>query len=84
MLQRGTCGRIRRLLDGRSSVLLGFVQDIAYDANCNVSAITDSVGPVAEFNYNAQACAASAAPGPGGAPSNMPIEVRPVLSGPPK
>jgi len=30
------------------------------------------------------AARASAAPGPGGAPSNMPIEVRPVLSGPPK
>jgi len=26
---------------------------------------------------------ASAAPGPGGAPLNMPIEVRPVMSGPP-
>jgi hypothetical protein len=25
----------------------------------------------------------SAAPGPGGAPLNMPIEVRPVMSGPP-
>lgn len=29
------------------------------------------------------AALASAAPGPGGAPMNMPIEVRPVLSGPP-
>jgi hypothetical protein len=29
------------------------------------------------------AAAASAAPGPGGAPINMPIEVRPVMSGPP-
>lgn len=27
---------------------------------------------------------ASAAPGPGGKPMNMPIEVRPVMSGPPK
>jgi hypothetical protein len=26
---------------------------------------------------------ASAAPGPGGAPLNMPIEVRPIMSGPP-
>ncbi len=30
------------------------------------------------------AARASAAPGPGGEPSNMPIEVRPVLSGAPK
>jgi len=30
------------------------------------------------------AAKASAAPGPGGAPLNMPIEVRQVLSGPPK
>ena len=29
------------------------------------------------------AAAASAAPGPGGAPMNMPIEVREVMSGPP-
>ena len=29
------------------------------------------------------AAQASAAPGPGGAPLNMPIEVRPVMSGPP-
>ncbi|MGA7915796.1 MAG: YciI family protein [Candidatus Acidiferrales bacterium] len=29
------------------------------------------------------AARASAAPGPGGAPMNMPIEVRPVMSGPP-
>jgi len=31
----------------------------------------------------AVAAKASAAPGPGGAPLNMPIEVRPVMSGPP-
>jgi hypothetical protein len=31
----------------------------------------------------AVAAKASAAPGPGGAPMNMPIEVRPVMSGPP-
>jgi hypothetical protein len=30
------------------------------------------------------AAAASAAPGPGGAPMNMPIEVRQVMSGPPE
>jgi hypothetical protein len=30
------------------------------------------------------AAAASAAPGPGGAPLNMPIEVRQVMSGPPE
>jgi len=30
------------------------------------------------------AAAASAAPGPGGAPTNMPIEVRQVMSGPPE
>lgn len=30
------------------------------------------------------AARASAAPGPGGEPSNMPIEVRPVMSGAPK
>ena len=30
------------------------------------------------------AAKASAAPGPGGAPLNMPIEVRPLMSGPPK
>lgn len=29
------------------------------------------------------AARASAAPGPGGAPLNMPIEVRPIMSGPP-
>jgi hypothetical protein len=29
------------------------------------------------------AAQASAAPGPGGAPLNMPIEVRPVMSAPP-
>ena len=29
------------------------------------------------------AAAASAAPGPGGVPLNMPIEVRPIMSGPP-
>ena len=29
------------------------------------------------------AARASAAPGPGGKPANMPIEVRPVMSGPP-
>jgi len=31
----------------------------------------------------AVAAGASAAPGPGGEPMNMPIEVRPVMSGPP-
>jgi hypothetical protein len=30
------------------------------------------------------AARASAAPGPGGAPSNMPIEVRQIMSGPPE
>jgi hypothetical protein len=30
------------------------------------------------------AARASAAPGPGGAPLNMPIEVRPIMSGPPE
>jgi hypothetical protein len=30
------------------------------------------------------AAAASAAPGPGGIPLNMPIEVRQVMSGPPE
>src|SRR5271165_4535837 len=30
------------------------------------------------------AARASAAPGPGGAPSNMPVEVRQLMSGPPK
>jgi hypothetical protein len=29
------------------------------------------------------AAKASAAPGPGGVPLNMPIEVRPIMSGPP-
>jgi hypothetical protein len=33
---------------------------------------------------NAIAAYVSAAPGPGGAPMNMPIEVREVMSGPPK
>jgi hypothetical protein len=32
----------------------------------------------------AVAAKVSAAPGPGGAPLNMPIEVRPVMSGPPE
>ncbi len=39
--------------------------------------------PSAEEAYR-YAAKASAAPGPGGAPSNMPIEVRPVLSGAPQ
>ena len=39
--------------------------------------------PSAEQAYKI-AARASAAPGPGGAPMNMPIEVREVMSGPPK
>lgn len=35
-----------------------------------------------ERAYQIAACA-SAAPGPGGVPLNMPIEVRPIMSGPP-
>ena len=42
--------------------------------------IVDVVTPERAFAIAAQA---SAAPGPGGAPLNMPIEVRPVMSGPP-
>ena len=38
--------------------------------------------PSAERAYQI-AARASAAPGPGGKPINMPIEVRPVMSGPP-
>jgi hypothetical protein len=42
--------------------------------------IVDVDGPERAY---AIAARASAAPGPGGAPLNMPIEVRPVMSGPP-
>jgi hypothetical protein len=42
--------------------------------------IVDVDGPERAY---ALAARASAAPGPGGAPLNMPIEVRPVMSGPP-
>jgi hypothetical protein len=42
--------------------------------------IVDVEAPERAYAIAAQA---SAAPGPGGAPLNMPIEVRPVMSGPP-
>jgi len=42
--------------------------------------IVDVESPERAFEIAAQA---SAAPGPGGAPLNMPIEVRQVMSGPP-
>src|SRR5579871_506519 len=42
--------------------------------------IVDVATPERAYEIAAQA---SAAPGPGGAPLNMPIEVRPVMSGPP-
>jgi hypothetical protein len=42
--------------------------------------IVDVVSPERAYAIAAEA---SAAPGPGGAPLNMPIEVRQVLSGPP-
>ena len=42
--------------------------------------IVDVETPERAYTIAAQA---SAAPGPGGAPLNMPIEVRPVMSGPP-
>ncbi len=42
--------------------------------------IVDVDGPERAY---ALAAKASAAPGPGGAPLNMPIEVRPVMSAPP-
>jgi hypothetical protein len=43
--------------------------------------IVDVESPERAYEIAAQA---SAAPGPGGAPLNMPIEVRQVMSGPPK
>jgi len=43
--------------------------------------IIDVESPERAYEIAAQA---SAAPGPGGAPLNMPIEVRQVMSGPPK
>ena len=43
--------------------------------------IVDVDSPERAYEIAAQA---SAAPGPGGAPLNMPIEVRQVMSGPPK
>jgi len=43
--------------------------------------IVEVGGPERAYAIAAQA---SAAPGPGGAPMNMPIEVRQVMSGPPK
>lgn len=43
--------------------------------------IVDVESPERAYEIAAQA---SAAPGPGGAPLNMPIEVREVMSGPPK
>ena len=42
--------------------------------------IVDVEGPERAYRIAAMA---SAAPGPGGAPLNMPIEVRPVMSAPP-
>jgi hypothetical protein len=42
--------------------------------------IVDVEGPEQAY---AVAARASAAPGPGGSPMNMPIEVRQVMSGPP-
>jgi len=42
--------------------------------------IIDVDGPERAYAVAAQA---SAAPGPGGAPLNMPIEVRPIMAGPP-
>lgn len=42
--------------------------------------IVDVDSPERAFGIAARA---SAAPGPGGAPLNMPIEVRPIMSGPP-
>jgi hypothetical protein len=42
--------------------------------------IVDVESEARAFEIAAQA---SAAPGPGGKPLNMPIEVRPVMSGPP-
>ena len=42
--------------------------------------IIDVATPERAYEIAAQA---SAAPGPGGAPLNMPIEVRPIMSGPP-
>jgi hypothetical protein len=43
--------------------------------------IVDVASPERAYEIAAQA---SAAPGPGGAPLNMPIEVRPIMSRPPK
>jgi hypothetical protein len=43
--------------------------------------IVDVESPARAYEIAARA---SAAPGPGGAPLNMPIEVRPVMSGPPE
>jgi len=43
--------------------------------------IVDVASPERAYEIAAQA---SAAPGPGGEPMNMPIEVRPVASGPPE
>ena len=43
--------------------------------------IVDVASPERAYEIAAQA---SAAPGPGGAPLNMPIEVRQVMSGPPE
>jgi hypothetical protein len=42
--------------------------------------IIDVDGPQRAYEIAARV---SAAPGPGGAPLNMPIEVRPIMSGPP-
>jgi hypothetical protein len=42
--------------------------------------IIDVDGPQRAYEIAAKV---SAAPGPGGAPLNMPIEVRPIMSGPP-
>lgn len=43
--------------------------------------IIDADGPERAYDIAARI---SAAPGPGGTPLNMPIEVRPVMSGPPQ
>jgi hypothetical protein len=69
---------VRAGADGAPTVDSGFPESKEYLAGYWIVEV-----PNVE-RAHAIAAYASAAPGPGGAPMNMPIEVRQVMSGPPK
>ena len=70
--------RVRAGADGAPVIDSAFPESKEYLAGYWIVEV-----PSVERAY-AIAAYASAAPGPGGAPMNMPIEVRQVMSGPPK